>query len=288
MTNQGVLSVRSRPKPIKKIASLTLTHVFLTLTSLTMIVPFLWMVLSSFKLDPEILSVPIKWLPEAWHFDNYARTFQIAPWALYFRNTLTITLSVIVGQLLVASWAAYAFARLTFKGKNLIFILYLSTMMLPYQVTMVPTFKIIQTIGWMNKLQSLIVPGMFSTFGVFMLRQFFLSIPTELEDAAKIDGCGYPRIYWEIIMRNSMPVLVTLVLFIFMHTWNDFLRPMLYLNNKDLWTLSLGLAKFKGEYTSLWSSMMCGAVVTIMPILAVFFFAQKYFIEGIVTSGLKG
>lgn len=288
MTNNSYVSAGARPKPVKKITSLALTHIFLIITSATMIVPFIWMLLSSFKLDSEILSVPIKWLPAEWHFDNYARTFQIAPWGLYFRNTIGITVSVIAGQLLVASWAAYAFARLEFKGKNIVFILYLSTMMLPYQVTMVPTFKIIRTLGWIDNLLSLIVPSMFSCFGVFMLRQFFLSIPTELEDAAKIDGCGYPRIYWEIIMRNSMPVLVTLVLFIFMHSWNDFLRPMLYLNNPRLWTLSLGLAKFKGEYTSLWSSMMCGAVVTILPILVVFLFAQKYFIEGIVTSGLKG
>ncbi len=272
----------------KRIALRTLTHIFLIATSLTMMVPFAWMVLSSFKSDGEILSIPIHWLPYVWHPENYVITFQTAPWGLYFLNTTVITLATVVGQLLVASMAGYAFARLEFKGKGLLFILYLSTMMLPYQVTMIPTFKIIRQLGWIDNLASLIVPSIFSAFGVFMMRQFFLGIPSELEDAAKIDGCGHVRIFYEVIMKNSKPALVTLTLFIFMGMWNEFLRPMLYLNKKELWTLSLGLSKFKGQYTSLWACMMCGAVVTIMPVLAVFLFAQNYFIEGIVTSGLKG
>lgn len=286
MTSQTMAG--SRITPTKKIVFRTLTHAFLVLTSLTMMIPFIWMILSSFKADGEILSIPITWLPKVWRPENYVITFQTAPWGRYFANTTIITLASVVGQIIVASLAAYAFARLEFKLKNVLFIVYLSTMMLPYQVTMIPTFRIIRTLGWIDNLLSLIIPSVFSAFGVFMLRQFFLSIPTELEDAAKIDGCGHMRIYYEVIMKNSKPALVTLTLFIFMGMWNDFLRPMLYLNKQELWTLSLGLSKFKGQYTSLWSCMMCGAVVTIMPILTVFLFAQSYFIEGIVTSGLKG
>lgn len=286
MVNHAMAGTKITPS--KKIFFRTLTHLFLMVTSLTMMVPFIWMILSSFKADGEILSIPITWLPKVWRPENYVITFQTAPWGLYFRNTTVITLASVVGQIIVASMAAYAFARLEFKMKNVLFIVYLSTMMLPYQVTMIPTFKIIRSLGWIDNLLSLIIPSVFSAFGVFMLRQFFLSIPSELEDAAKIDGCGHPRIYYEIIMKNSKPALVTLTLFIFMGMWNDFLRPMLYLNKQELWTLSLGLSKFKGQYTSLWSCMMCGAVVTIMPILLVFLFAQNYFIEGIVTSGLKG
>lgn len=266
----------------------TITHLFLLFFSFTMLLPFVWMILSSFKSDGEILSLPVKWFPTIWHPENYKATLDAAPWVTYFRNTIVVTAATILGQLVIASMAAYAFARLEFKGKDIMFIIYLSTMMLPFQVTMIPTFKIIKTLGWMDNLLSLIVPSCFSVFGVFMLRQFFLSIPTELEDAAKIDGCNYPRIFWEVIIKNSQPALVTLTLFIFMGTWNEFLRPLLYLNDKNLWTLSLGLSKFKGQYTSLWSCMMCGAVITILPIMCVFFFAQKYFIEGIVTSGLKG
>lgn len=265
-----------------------LTHLFLILFSFTMLLPFIWMILSSFKSDSEILTVPVVWLPKVWHPENYITTLQTAPWGTYFANTVTVTVLTILGQLIVASMAAYAFARLHFKGRDVLFMIYLSTMMLPFQVTMIPMFKIIQSLGWMDSLKALIIPNMFSAFGVFMLRQFFMAIPSELEDAAKIDGCSYPRIFWEVVIKNSKPALITLTLFCFMWTWNDFLRPLLYLNDKNLWTLSLGLSKFKGQYTSLWSNMMCGAVITIMPIMLIFFFAQKYFIEGIVTSGLKG
>lgn len=279
---------RMRSARTRRIAVHTITHLFLLFFSFLMLLPFVWMILSSFKSDAEILTVPVTWIPRAWHPENYLTTMQTAPWGTYFFNTTLVTAATILGQLVVASMAAYAFARLRFRGRDVMFVVYLSTMMLPFQVTMIPMFKIVKTLGWMDSLISLIVPGLFSVFGVFMLRQFFLSIPTELEDAAKIDGCGYPRIFWEVVIKNSKPALVTLTLFIFMGTWNDFLRPLLFLNDKALWTLSLGLSKFKGQYTSLWSCMMCGAVITILPIMCVFFFAQKYFIEGIVTSGLKG
>ena len=265
-----------------------LTHAVLMLLSFSMLLPFLWMVLSSFKSDGEMLAIPMKWLPTVWRWNNYAVTFQMAPWAVYFLNTLKITLCCVVLQLFVSSLAAFAFSRLHFRARNVLFIIYLSTMMLPYQVTMIPTFTIISKIGWIDTHLSLIVPYTFNVFGVFLLRQFFLSIPRELEDSAKIDGCGYIRIYYEIILKNSRPALMTLGLFVFMWSWNDFLRPMLYLNKTELWTLSLGLSKFKGNYVSMWSNMMCGAVVTVIPVLLVFLFAQKYFIEGIVMSGIKG
>lgn len=288
MTVNTQQAKRNKDVRVRRVIGHTFTHLFLIFFSVMMLLPFAWMVLSSFKTDSQILSVPIKWLPETWHFRNYIDTWNIAPWGTYFRNTVFITLASIAGQLVVASMGAYAFARLTFKGKNLMFIIYLSTMMLPYQVTMIPMFKIIKTLGWMDTLTSQIVPAFFSVFGVFMLRQFFFAIPSELEDAASIDGCGYIMRYWEIIMKNSKPALVTLTLFIFMGKWNDFLGPLLYLNEKELWTLSLGLSKFKGQYTSMWSSMMCGAVISILPIMVVFLFAQKYFIEGMVMSGIKG
>lgn len=281
-------NMRAKDARVRKAVRLTFTHLFLIFFSLLMLMPFVWMVLSSFKSDAQILSIPIKWLPTEWHFENYIETWKIAPWGTYFTNTILVTVLSIIGQLIVASMGAYAFARLNFRGRNVMFIIYLSTMMLPFQVTMIPMFKIIKTLGWMDSLTALIVPNFFSVFGVFMLRQFFFAIPSELEDAAKIDGCNYLMCYWEIVMKNSKPALVTLTLFIFMGTWNEFLRPLLFLNEKELWTLSLGLSKFKGQYTSMWSSMMCGAVISIMPIMIVFLFAQKYFIEGMVMSGIKG
>jgi multiple sugar transport system permease protein len=272
----------------KRALQRALTHFFLMLVSLTMITPFVWMVLSSFKSDGEMMAIPMRWLPTVWRTDNYVTTFNMAPWGRYLVNTLVITGSSVLLQLLVASMAAYAFARLQFKLRNLLFIIYLSTMMLPYQVTMVPSFIIIKNFGWIDNHLSLIVPNAFSVFGVFMLRQFFLSIPTELEEAARIDGCGHLRLFWEIIMKNSKPALATLTLFIFKGVWNEFLRPMLYLNKQELWTMSLGLSKFQGNYVSMWSNLMCGAVVTVIPVIIVFMFTQRYFIEGIVASGIKG
>jgi multiple sugar transport system permease protein len=272
----------------KRALQRALTHFFLMLVSLTMITPFVWMVLSSFKSDGEMMAIPMRWLPTVWRTDNYVTTFNMAPWGRYLVNTLVITGSSVLLQLLVASMAAYAFARLQFKLRNLLFVIYLSTMMLPYQVTMVPSFIIIKNFGWIDNHLSLIVPNAFSVFGVFMLRQFFLSIPTELEEAARIDGCGHLRLFWEIIMKNSKPALATLTLFIFKGVWNEFLRPMLYLNKQELWTMSLGLSKFQGNYVSMWSNLMCGAVVTVIPVIIVFMFTQRYFIEGIVASGIKG
>lgn len=272
----------------KRALKRALTHVFLMLISVTMILPFIWMVLSSFKTDGEMMAIPMKWMPSIWRVDNYVTTFSMAPWGRYLLNTLVITGSSVLLQLLVASMAAYAFSRLQFRLRNTLFVIYLSTMMLPYQVTMVPSFIIIKNLGWIDSHLSLIIPNAFSVFGVFMLRQFFLSIPTELEEAARIDGCGHLRLYWEIIMKNSKPALATLTLFIFMGVWNEFLRPMLYLNKTELWTMSLGLSKFRGNYVSMWSNLMCGAVVTVIPVIIVFMFTQRYFIEGIVASGIKG
>lgn len=286
--NPAIPSKAPSPLISRKRIGRVVTHLFLLLVSLTMVLPFIWMLLSSFKTDGEMLAVPMQWLPKVWRWENYVTTFNIAPWGVYFLNTLKITVCSITLQLFVSTAAAYAFARLQFKGKNLLFIAYLCTMMIPYQVTMIPMFSIIRTLGWIDNHLSLIIPNAFSVFSVFLLRQFFLSIPTELEDAAKIDGCGHIRIYYEIILKNSRPALMTVVLFCFMWTWNDFLRPMLYLNKTELWTMSLGLSKFKGTYVSMWSNMMCGAVVTAIPVIVVFLFAQKYFIEGIVMSGIKG
>ena len=212
---------------------------------------------------------------------------QAAPWFKYFANTFFISVLTIIGQLVTCSMAAYAFARLRFKGRNLIFLIYLGTMMIPFQVVMIPQFKIVKLLGLVNTHWSLIVPGIFNAFGTFLLRQFFLTIPRELEEAAKIDGCGYPRIFWEIVIKNSKPAIITLVVFTFLNTWNDFQRPLIFLNDESLWTLSMGLAKFQGTYVTQWNQMMAGALITMVPVLILYIFAQKYFVQGIVMSGLK-
>lgn len=271
----------------KKIFFKSLTHAILILCSITMLVPFLWMVSCSLKDIQELFAIPPAWIPQRIAVENYTYMLEAAPWSAYFINTVFITALTILGQLVTCSMAAYAFARLRFRGRNLLFWIYLGTMMVPFQVVMIPQFKIVKILGLVNSHWSLIVLGIFNAFGTFLLRQFFLTIPKELEEAAKIDGCGYPRIFWEVVLKNSKPALMTLVIFTFMNTWNDFLRPLIFLNDDSLWTLSMGLAKFQGTYVTQWNQLMAGALITMIPILVIYIFAQKYFVQGIVMSGLK-
>lgn len=271
----------------RKLVYKAVIHAVLIVLSITMLVPFLWMISSSLKTTQEMFASPPTWIPRYVAWENYAYMIQAAPWLRYFANTFFISALTIAGQLVTCSMAAYAFARLRFKGRNLIFLIYLGTMMIPFQVVMIPQFKIVKILGLVNTHWSLIVPGIFNAFGTFLLRQFFLTIPKDLEEAAKIDGCGYPRIFWEIVIKNSKPAIITLVVFTFMNTWNDFQRPLIFLNDDSLWTLSMGLAKFQGTYVTQWNQMMAGALITMVPVLVLYIFAQKYFVQGIVMSGLK-
>lgn len=249
---------------------------------------FLWMISSSLKDVQELYAIPPYWIPKHVAWENYVYMFEQAPWFVYFGNTIFITVFTILGQLITCSMAAYAFARLNFKGKNILFIIYLGTMMIPFQAVMIPQFKIIKYMGLIDTKSSLVAVGIFNAFGTFLLRQFFLTIPKELEEAAKIDGCSYPRIFWEVILKNSKPALMTLIIFTFMNTWNDFLRPLIFINSEEKWTLAMGLAQFQGTYVSQWNQMMAGALISMLPILLVYIFAQKYFVQGIVMSGIKG
>ncbi|PZE20651.1 carbohydrate ABC transporter permease [Paenibacillus xerothermodurans] len=252
-----------------------------------MIIPFFWMISSSLKSLNEMYAFPPVWIPGRLLWENYIYMFNSAPWGKFLLNTTKITLLVVVGQLLTCSMGAYAFARLKFPGRDALFTVYLATMMIPYQVTMIPTFKIIKSLGWLNTHNALIVPALFSAFGTFLLRQFFLTLPKELEQSAMIDGCSFPQIYRHIMLPNAKPALVTLAIFIFMGTWNDFLGPLIYINKLELKTLTLGLATFQGTYTTQWNYMMAGAVIVTLPVLLVYFLAQRHFVEGVVMSGIK-
>ena len=279
--------VQKRKGRGKKIFFRVLVHTILILCSITMLVPFLWMISCSLKDIDELFMAPPVWIPKHIAWENYVYMFEQAPWGTYFINTIVITVFTILGQLITCSMAAYAFARLKFKGRNALFVVYLGTMMIPFQVVMIPQFQIIKVLGLIDNIWSLIIIGIFIAFGTFLLRQFFLTLPRELEEAAMIDGCSYPRIFWEVILKNSKPALMTLVIFTFMNTWNDFLRPLIFLNNQENWTLSMGLAKFQGTYVTQWNQMMAGALISMLPILVVYMFAQKYFVQGIVMSGIK-
>lgn len=264
-------------------------HLILFAGAITMLVPFIWMVLSSLKSTNEMFAVPPTFIPETIMWSNFVYMFESAPWHTYFFNTIKVTIIVLIGQLIACSMGAYAFARLKFRGRDLMFLAYLATMMIPYHVTMIPTFRIIRNLGWLDSHLALIVPAIFAygAFGTFLLRQFFLTIPVELEQSAKIDGCGYFGIYWRIILPISKPALATLAIFSFMATWNDFLAPLIYISSDELKTLTLGLATFQGIYTTQWNFMMAGALIISLPVIFLFIFAQRFFIEGIAMSGMK-
>ncbi len=262
-------------------------HLFIYILAFFTAAPFIWMILTSVKDMSEIYVYPPKWLPTVVHFDNYLKVFEAAPFGRYYLNSVGVALLVTLGQLITCSMAAYAFARLRFWGRNVLFFIFLGTMMIPYNVTMIPSFMVLYWLGWVDSYQALIVPGLASAFGVFLLRQFFMTIPKELEEAAVIDGASKLTILRKIIVPLSKPALATLAIFTFMGVFNDFIWALIVINSESMRTVQLGLAIFRDRYLTQWDLLMAGSVTAVMPILIVFFFAQKYFIKGITLSGLK-
>lgn len=265
-----------------------LAHLLLTLGAVTMVVPFLWMLSTSLKSDQQAYIFPPVWIPKPVMWSNYITTWQALPFDRFFINSVIVAVWVTLGQLLTCSMGAFAFARLHFPWRDQLFMLFLATIMVPFQVIMIPLFILVRDLKWLDTYAGQIIPLIFSAYGTFLLRQFFLTIPTELEDAAKIDGCSYARIFWNIMLPLSKPALATLGIFVFLFSWNNFLWPLLVINSLEMKTLPLGLAYFLGQYTIYWNLLMVGATITLLPVLVVFFFAQRYFIEGITLTGLKG
>jgi len=260
--------------------------------ALAFMAPFLWTIATSLKTDQQVQDISsvgrimIPW-PVAWQ--NYTKALTYMNFLRCFLNTMYVTLLSIAGTVVSCSLVAFAFARLRWPGRDAVFLLVLSTMMLPVQVTMIPVFLIFSKLGMVNTLKPLWLPTFFGTaFFIFLLRQFFLTIPRDLEDAAKIDGCGYLRIFWKIMLPLIKPALTAVVIFQFMWTWNDFLGPLIYIYDKHLMTLTIGLQSFNHLHGSEWSLLMAASVMMTIPVILVFFFAQKYFIQGITLTGLKG
>lgn len=257
--------------------------------SVLMLFPFFWMVRSSFMTNREIMTVPIKWLPSHYNLDNFRDAFARAPFTRYFVNSTIIVLINMAGSILSSSFIAFGFSRLRFAGKKLWFALLLSTMMIPQTVLMIPQFLIWQAVGAYNTFIPLILPCFFgSAFNVFLVRQFYAGIPKEYDEAALVDGANYFVIYLRIIVPMAKPVLCTVGVFTFMNTWNDFMGPLLYLDKENLKTVSLALQNFMGQHVSEWNLMMALSSVITLPMILVYFMAQRYFIEGITFSGLKG
>jgi multiple sugar transport system permease protein len=263
-------------------------HVVLILGSAVMILPFVWMVSTSLKTPPEIFRYPPTWIPDPVAWENYARTLSAIPFGRYYFNSLFVAVSVTLLQIVTASLGAFAFARMRFRGRDALFLMYLATLMIPFQVTMIPNFILIRYLGWYDSFQALIFPTAFSAFAVFLLRQFFMGIPLEMDEAARMDGAGSFRIWWQIIMPLSTPVLAALTIFTFLGSWNDFLWPLIITNSVSTRTIPVGLAAFQGEYNTQWNLLMAGSVIALLPVLLIYFFAQRRFIEGITLSGMGG
>ncbi|NUO82613.1 carbohydrate ABC transporter permease [candidate division KSB1 bacterium] len=253
-----------------------------------MLLPFLWLLSTSLMTDLEVYQYPPRLLPAQPRWENYSEAMSYQPFGRYFLNSVLITAVAVLGQLLFCSLAAYAFARLQFKWRDKIFAVYLATMMVPAIVTLIPVFLIINAFGWMNTYAALITPSLSSVWGIFLLRQFFRTIPKELEEAARIDGASDLMIYWRVVLPLSKPALATLAIFAFMATWRDFLWPLLVTNRTEMRTVEVGIAAFSSQYSVDWTHQMAAAVVVMLPIVLVFFFAQRYFIRGITLTGLKG
>lgn len=274
----------------KKKMSKGIIYIILFFISFVCLVPFYWMIRSSLMDMSQIFTMPPIWIPNPIKFSNYKEALTMLPFGRYFLNTLFVVVFTVLGTVITSSLCAYSFSRIEWKGRDTVFGILLTAMMIPFAVTLIPTFIGWQKLGVVNSYAPLIVPAWFGggVFNVFLLRQFFRTIPKELDEAAHIDGAGHFTIYSKIIMPLSKPSLIVVSLFSFMGSWNDFLGPLVYLNDGDKFTLSLGLMQFQGMYSAQWQYMMAAATVVLIPIVIIFFIGQKYFIEGISMSGMKG
>ncbi|MFQ5770235.1 MAG: carbohydrate ABC transporter permease [bacterium] len=273
---------------MKSLSTRILIYTALLVLAITMLLPFWWMLSTSLMTDLEIFQYPPNLVPKSLHWVNYSEAMTYQPFGRFFLNTIIVTGFSVAGQLIFCSMAAYAFARLQFRWRNKLFALYLSTMMVPAIVTLIPSFLIINAFGWMNTYYALISPSLSSVWGIFLLRQYFLTIPKELEDAARMDGANEFTIYWQVVLPLAKPALATLAIFTFMNSWKDFLWPLIVTNQTNMRPVEVGIAAFSSMYKIDWSHQMAAAVVVMLPIVIVFFLAQKYFIRGITLTGLKG
>ncbi len=266
-----------------------LLMVILFMGVLVFLLPLYWMISTSLKPVADIFAYPPRWLPTEIEWANYTNALDAAPWDIYFLNTILYTCCIVVGVLFTSVMSGYAFSKLNWKGKDNVFLMYIGTMMVPGQVTIIPVFMILTSFGWIDTYPGLIVPGLTSAFGCFLMRQFMKSLPNELIESALIDGAGHYRILWRIIVPLVKPSMATLGIFSFMGAWNNFFWPLIVTNSTEMRTVQIGLSAFQGQYGNIeWGAMMAAATIVSAPVLIIFFFAQRYFIEGIAMSGIKG
>jgi multiple sugar transport system permease protein len=265
-----------------------LLRVILIAGAITMVMPFIWMLSTSLKGLDDAITMPPQLLPNPIIWTNFSDIFQQVPFGRFMINTTLVAVGRTAGQVVTCSLAGYGFARMRFPGKNLLFMLYLAALMVPFQVIVIPEFILIKWLGWLDTYQALIVPGIFSAFGTFLLRQFFLTLPRSLEEAAIIDGCGLLGVLWRIVLPLSGPAISALVIFTFLWSWNDFLWPLVATKSNDMQVLSVGLLTLQGEYSTNWPYLSAGAVLASLPMLTIYILMQKRFVQGIAMTGIKG
>ena len=264
-----------------------LLHLILIVVGITALIPFIWMVATSLKGSTEVLSATPTFWPKEWRWANYVEAFEQVPFARFYLNTIIVTLARVVGQIFFSALAAYAFARLRFPGRNILFLAILAVMMVPGQVTLIPNYVLLKSLGWLDSYQGLIIPSLFSAFGTFLLRQYFMTLPQDLIDAAVIDGCNPIQTFWHIALPLARSVLVAFGVLVTLWSWNDFLWPLIITNSTNMQMLSVGIAYFQGQFISNFAVMMAAATLSTLPMVIVFVLAQRYLIEGITMSGLK-
>ena len=262
-------------------------HLFLAPMAAIMLVPLIWMVIVSLESKTEAHSFPPVLVPSTLHFHNYVAAWNAVPFGDFFLNSAIYSLATVAGNLLFCSLAAYAFARIRFRGRNVLFVVLLATLMVPYQVLLIPTFLIVKQLGMVDSVGGLIMPNLCSAFGIFMLRQFFRTLPIELEEAARIDGTSRLGILFKIVLPLSLPALATLGIIQFMWSWNDFLWPLIIIDTASHAPLQLGLSTLQGAHATEWNILMAGTVMSQIPMLVVFLFAQRWFIRSIAYTGIK-
>jgi len=263
-------------------------HAVLIAGSVVMLLPFIWMLSTSLKEPRQIFTYPPVWIPSPIAWENYPATVSAMPFGRFYFNSFVVATSVTILQILTSSLAAFAFARLRFRGRNALFLIYLATLMIPFQVTMIPNFILVRFLGWYDSYQALILPTAFSALSTFLLRQYFLGIPMDLDEAARMDGASSWRIWWQIIMPLSGPALAALSIFTFLASWNDFLWPLVITTSLEMRTLPVGISAFQGQYNVQWHLLMAGSVIAMLPVLVIYVIGQKWVVRGITLTGMGG
>ena len=265
-----------------------ITYLLLIGLAMLMLLPFVWMVSASLKMDKDVFTFPIQWIPEVPQWSNFAKIWTTIPFLTMFANTSKLTFIITLLQIFTSSFAGYAFAKLKFKGRDILFLAYISSIAIPWQAYMVPQFIMMRRFDLVDSHMALIMLQAFSAFGVFLMRQFFISIPNEILDAARIDGLSEYGIYFRIMLPLSKPALATLTIFTAVFVWNDFMGPLIYLNSTNLKTIQLGLRMFIQQYSANYALIMAASLVSLIPVIVLFLTFQRFFVEGIATTGIKG